>query len=793
MRGFDKISWIASLVSAHLSVVILSGCGSGSSTNTPPAITVVLSTTSASVQTGTTKQFTASLQNDSQNSGVTWGVTGSGCSGAQCGTVSPASGPTTTYTAPPSVPNPATIILTATSVADNTKSASATIIVIPAPAGVSILPTTATVLSTATYPFTATVSPAAANPAVTWSLSGTGCTGAACGILSNSTDNPVTYTAPPTGPNSAAVTITATAVGDPTKQGSAVVSVPGIVVDARPRPISVPVNATQIFFAGVTNDPPDQGVTWTVTGTGCAGAACGTLSTTRTARVGDTFYTAPAVIPSPDTVTVTATSVTVPSSSGSSQVTITPANNRLLNGRYAFLFHGFDSDGQLAIAGGFNADGAGNITDGVEDINRTAFVSGISPLSFTGTYIIGPDNRGQMILTSSQGSSTFHFVINSAGSGAWFIEFDDTTGTGTRGSGSMQRQVASAFSLSQTTGNFVMGLLGDLPGTGRAAVTGRFHSSSTGSVSGAVLDFGTPSATSPNLGWSGSLAAPDATTGRGKMTFNATIPAPGPGAISLNLVYYILASNKLFVLSTDARSSTIPLLSGEVRGQNLPGGGFTNSSLSGSVIFSFEGVVQNTGSVAVGETTFDGSGNLTGILDQNDGGTMVLNTAFTGTYSVFSDGRATIPSPTSIQPQGLYLQDTNRGFIMEAAGREVTIGEIRPQAAGPFSAASLSGTLGDRTEPPLTSIYQDHTGLTVLDGVSNFTFTIDTSDTEQFLRTKIHSGTYSVESNGRATFLLADQVYVCWIDVPEDALCVLTVTQTPVLDTNPALSQLFKP
>src|SRR4029077_17858161 len=118
MRGFDKISWIASLVSAHLSVAILSGCGS--STNTPPAITVVLSTTSASVQTGTTKQFTASLQNDSQNSGVTWGVTGSGCSGAHWGTVSPASAPTTTYPPPPNAPTPATIILTATSVADNT-------------------------------------------------------------------------------------------------------------------------------------------------------------------------------------------------------------------------------------------------------------------------------------------------------------------------------------------------------------------------------------------------------------------------------------------------------------------------------------------------------------------------------------------------------------------------------------------------------------------------------------------------------------------------------------------------
>ena len=139
-----------------------------------------------------------------------------------------------------------------------------------------------------------------------------------------------------------------------------------------------------------------------------------------------------------------------------------------------------------------------------------------------------------MILTNSQGTSTFHFVIRSDGSEGWFIEFDDENGTGTRGTGSMQKQVASAFSLTQTNGNFVVALVGDLPGTGRAAIAGRFNSSSAGSVTGAVLDFGLPSATSSNLAWSGSLAALDATTGRGTMTLNLNVPAPGPGALSTN-------------------------------------------------------------------------------------------------------------------------------------------------------------------------------------------------------------------------------------------------------------------
>jgi hypothetical protein len=704
MQGQKKIPWVALLASAHLSVAILSGCGSG--TNTPPAITVI-----------------------------------------------------------------------------------------PAPTGVSVLPNVVTLQITGAQQFTATVSPAAANQAVTWSLSGAGCTGAACGTLSSTTDNPVTYAVPATVPNPTTVNIAATAVGDPTQQASATITIapPPIVVDARPGVADVPVNATQEFIAGVTNDPLDQGVTWTLSGTGCTAAACGTLSPTQTARLGYTFYTAPAVIPSPATVTVTVRSVTFPGSSGSATVTITPANNALMNGRYALVFNGFDSGGQMAMAGSFNADGAGNINGGVEDINGTTFATGTTPLSFTGTYIIGPNNKGQMTLTSSQGSATFHFVIDSTGSTASFIEFDDMTGTGTRGSGSMQKQDATAFSLAQTNGDFVMGLFGDLPGAGRTGIVGRFNSSSTGAVSGAVMDFSIPGTSSPNVTWSGSVAAPDSTKGRGTMTLNATIPAPGPGAITLNFAYYIISTNKLFVAGTDARSNTLPLLSGQIHRQIIPGGGFTNASLSGKVIFAFEGVVGGTGSIAVGQATLDGSGNLTGILDQNDGGTIVLNTPFTGTYSASSNGRTAIPNPTSIKPQVLYLEDANRGFILEAAGSEVTFGEIRPQAAGPFSAASLSGTFGVSTWPPPVSIYQDSNGLSTLDGISSFSFTLDTSDTEQFLRTKIRSGTYTVGSNGRGTMSFPGYELVFWIVSPNDFLCIYTVAQTPLLDTNPALAEFFKP
>lgn len=57
---------------------------------------------------------------------VTWSVSGTGCSGASCGTID-AKG---IYTAPATVPDPANVTITATSVVDSTKSASKTVTIV---------------------------------------------------------------------------------------------------------------------------------------------------------------------------------------------------------------------------------------------------------------------------------------------------------------------------------------------------------------------------------------------------------------------------------------------------------------------------------------------------------------------------------------------------------------------------------------------------------------------------------------------------------------------------------------
>ncbi len=98
------------------------GYGGGGSSNYP--ITVSVSPKRGGLTTSQTLPFTATVQNDSANAGVTWSAT---CAASPCGSFSPpstASGVATTYTAPAAA---GVMTISAMSLTDGTKSASAII------------------------------------------------------------------------------------------------------------------------------------------------------------------------------------------------------------------------------------------------------------------------------------------------------------------------------------------------------------------------------------------------------------------------------------------------------------------------------------------------------------------------------------------------------------------------------------------------------------------------------------------------------------------------------------------
>jgi arylsulfate sulfotransferase len=165
----------------------------------------------ATVTSGGTAQFTATVTNDSSNAGVTW--TASSAS-ATSGTVD-ATGKFTAAT----VTKATTATVTATSKTDTTKSASATVTINPAAAAVTISPQTVFVAAGQVQQFTATVNGESATT-VTWSVNGTPGGSTATGTI----DAMGNYTAPPVTQNASAM-VTATSTADTTKSASAAVGI----------------------------------------------------------------------------------------------------------------------------------------------------------------------------------------------------------------------------------------------------------------------------------------------------------------------------------------------------------------------------------------------------------------------------------------------------------------------------------------------------------------------------------------------------------------------------------------
>jgi sugar lactone lactonase YvrE len=124
---------------------------------------VTVGPSTVTVGPSATQQFTASVTN-ATNTAVTWSLTGTGCSGSGCGTISPQG----LYTAPAASGSPLTVTLTATSVADDTKSATATITV-PAKQASSVRVSSSANPSVLgqTVTLTATVSPSSSSGAPT--------------------------------------------------------------------------------------------------------------------------------------------------------------------------------------------------------------------------------------------------------------------------------------------------------------------------------------------------------------------------------------------------------------------------------------------------------------------------------------------------------------------------------------------------------------------------------------------------------------------------------------------------
>ena len=251
------------------------------------SVSISLSPLTAALTTAQTKKFTATVKGAS-NTAVTWALS------PAVGSLSAAG----IYTPPAVIAAPQRVSVTATSVADQTKSASAAVTLAPSVV-MSLTPPTATLTTGQTKQFNATVK-GASNIAVTWTLRPIVGTISATGL----------YTAPASISTPEFLIVTATSVADPTKSVRAPIGIQ-LPVSISLTPLSTTLAAGQSTqFAATVSGASNSAITWKLS------PAVGSVSA-------QGLYTAPAAALSAQTLTLTATSRADPAKVAAATIALT--------------------------------------------------------------------------------------------------------------------------------------------------------------------------------------------------------------------------------------------------------------------------------------------------------------------------------------------------------------------------------------------------------------------------------------------------------------------------------------
>jgi hypothetical protein len=247
-------------------------------------VSITLGPTSVSLAASQIQQFTAAVAGSS-NLGVSWSIS------PQLGIISSGG----LYTAPATISTAQNVTVTATSLADTTKTATALVALksIGSAAVVSITlgPGNTSLSASQTQQFTAAVT-GSSNTSVSWSISPQMGTISATGLYTA----PVMNTSLSSFIAQPVVTVTATSLADPTKTATATVALtPVLSVTVGPVSASLTPSQTQQFTATVAGTS-NTGVSWSIN------PPLGSISS-------GGLYTAPSTITSTQNVMLTATSL----------------------------------------------------------------------------------------------------------------------------------------------------------------------------------------------------------------------------------------------------------------------------------------------------------------------------------------------------------------------------------------------------------------------------------------------------------------------------------------------------
>jgi hypothetical protein len=374
-----------------------------------------------------------------------------------------------------------------------------------------------------------------------------------------------------------------------------------------------------------------------------------------------------------------------------------------LNGTYAFSMSGTDNTQGLSISriGSFHADGQGNITMAIEDVNDGG---SFSTFNFTAApaskYTMSSDGRGVLTLSHPDAVNpnvadnfTFSIALDSTSSGLMI----ETDGSSTMSGNFRLQSISSTFATAYAFD--VTGV--DLGNGTSASFIGQFTTNGVSGVSGGEMDVNDGASPSGAITLQPGTITLDATNfsnfGRGTLTLNTTLNSQ---VLNLSYVFYVVDGSHLVLVENDAVAATSGSATAQIA---VP---TTVAAFPGSFVFAVGGAAISQGVFGglsrAGRFTADANGNITNLAVDEDfsGG---INTFPKGggfsnvslTIDAAGTGRGTLNFTDVTRNQTFqyvfYMASATQGFVQDDSTNVVADGSITAQS-GTFTAASMAGS-----------------------------------------------------------------------------------------------------
>jgi hypothetical protein len=339
-------------------------------------------------------------------------------------------------------------------------------------------------------------------------------------------------------------------------------------------------------------------------------------------------------------------------------------NAAAINGTYVFRAAGLDATGNpangpegLAMVGMFAADGAGNISGGVDDINDYGVVNGDNVLSAS-TYSVDTNGRGTFQLIDGSGTHNYALYVIDA-TQTYFIETDPGAATAVLGASELQTpqpygSVGGTFAylidqpvvVRPNIPQIVVteGQLGDLELTLPSTLTGVLNDDS---VTGTYMN---------NYG---------GINGRGEISTCGSGQTCTEATDQHTYFYYMVSPSKMFILlafSYDNYPQFSPAIGEADQTTQTP---YSVGSLSGNyVLQAHDG---NSFADELMLLSFDGAGDIRGVVDTSEVGvassTVIGSPQFVLTPTAQGNVVISMSTPAVTQHYYFYMYSNSNAFL----------------------------------------------------------------------------------------------------------------------------------